>query len=71
MLNVRNTKYNIHNIMYRKEIYNCFQPIYSIVVNKGSYVTRFSKFHILTTFLDAILNTGVMPGLPRWQTLDF
>ena len=24
----------------------------------------------LTAVLDAILNTGVMPGLPRWQTLD-
>ena len=64
----------IYIIMYRKEIYTCFQPIFSIVVKKtaqGSYVTHFSKFHTLTAFLDAILNIGVMPGLPRWQTLDF
>ena len=24
----------------------------------------------LAAVLDAILNTGIMPGLPRWQTLD-
>ena len=25
----------LYIIMYRKEVYNCFQPIYSIVVNKN------------------------------------
>ena len=27
-------------------------------------------FLYLAAVLDAIMNTGVMPGLPRWQTLD-
>ena len=27
-------------------------------------------FLLLAAFLDTILNTGVMPGLPRWQMLD-
>ena len=28
-------------------------------------------FKETAAILDAILNTGVMQGLPKWQTLDF
>ena len=73
MLYVRNTKFNIHEQCIEKKdlnVYNLLTAFKSIKTAQGSYVTRYSKFHILTAFLDAILNTGVMPGLPRWQTLD-
>ena len=44
----------IYIIMYRKEIYKCFQQIYSIVGNKtaqGSYVTRFLKISYFGSLL--------------------
>ena len=44
----------IYIIMYRKEVYNCFQPIYSIVVNKnGSGVLCDTFFKI--SYFDGLL----------------
>ena len=36
----------------------------------GHAFSFLGTFLQLATVLDAILNTGVMPGLPRWQMLD-
>ena len=44
------------NIMHRMKIGHAFLFL--------------GAFLLLAAFLDTILNTGVMPGLPRWQTLD-
>ena len=43
-----------------------------LLVNKGesTHAAYFSKCYILTAFLDALLNTGVMLGLQRRPTLD-
>ena len=36
----------------------------------GHAFSFLGAFLELAAVLDVILNTGVMPGLPRWQTLD-
>ena len=36
----------------------------------GHAFSFLGKFLYLAAVLDTILNTGVMPGLSRWQTLD-
>ena len=75
MLNVRNTSSKIYIIMYRKEIYKCFQLIYSIVVNKknGSGVLCDTFFKI--SYFEGLLgrhleywsyaNTGFLNYRPR------
>ena len=49
MLNVRKQSI-IYIIMYRKEIYKCFQPIYNIVVNKNCLGVLCGTFFIISCF---------------------
>ena len=45
-------------------------PIIMRRIKIGHTFVFLGAFLLLAAVLDAILNTGVIPGLPRWQTLD-
>ena len=67
-----NTKYNIHKKCIEKtdlNVSNLFTAFLLIKTAQGSYVTRYSKFHILTAFLDAILIYSInIPGFGKMHS---